>query len=193
VTPDEQKEVTAILVRMNEGSRAGTRALRAIQLKSELQEGLRAQGVNPVTQINWLMTNLVGNIRTMLLVMTILIVVVSGVGIFVSIYNSMADRRREIAIMRALGASRGTVFSIILTESILLCLGGGILGMMLGHGLVLVGSPFLEARTGILLNPWVFEALELILIPILLGLASLVGFIPAMTAYRTDVAETLSD
>ena len=106
--------------------------LFAGRLKSRYQ----AQAVNPISEMRSLMEGIVGNVQIMLLVLTSLIIVVSGVGIFVSIYNSMADRKREIAVMRALGAQRTTVFSIILTESVLLCLGGGVLGLLLGHGLV---------------------------------------------------------
>jgi len=61
-------------------------------------------------QITKLLRDVVGNIRIMLLVMTILIIIVSGVGIFVSIYNSMSDRKREIAIMRASGRGGGRCF-----------------------------------------------------------------------------------
>lgn len=188
--PDAQKEVTAILVRMK-GDRL--RGFTTIKFQSELQEANQAQAVNPIQQISWLMTNIVGNIRTMLVVLTSLIILVSGVSIFVSIYNSMSDRKREIAIMRALGAGRTAVFTIILSESVLLCLGGGILGIILGHGLVFIAAPIIEARSGLLINPFAFNSVELILLPILVVLASLVGFIPAMTAYRTDVASTLSD
>jgi putative ABC transport system permease protein len=190
--PDVQKEVTAVLVRMK-GSSYGVRVTRTINFQSELREGLQAQAVNPVQQIRWLMDNIVGNVRTLLVVLTGLIIVVSGVGIFVSIYNSMADRKREIAIMRALGARRETVFAIILTESIILCLGGGILGLLLGHGLVFAAAPIVGAKAGILLDPFAFEPLELVLFPVLLALASLIGFIPGLTAYRTDVAKTLSE
>ncbi|HCO26980.1 MAG TPA: ABC transporter permease, partial [Gimesia maris] len=188
--PDAQKEVTAILVQMK-GDRL--RGFSSIKFQSELKEGNQAQAVNPIQQISWLMENIVGNIRTMLIILTSLIIVVSGVGIFVSIYNSMSDRKREIAIMRALGAGRTTVFGIILSESVLLCLGGGILGIILGHGLVFVAAPIIEARSGLLINPFAFSSTELILLPVLVVLASLVGFIPAMTAYRTDVASTLSN
>ncbi|QDT18575.1 ABC transporter permease [Gimesia chilikensis] len=188
--PDAQKEVTAILVQMK-GDRL--RGFSTIKFQSELQEANQAMAVNPIRQISWLMQNIVGNVRTMLVVLTSLIIIVSGVSIFVSIYNSMADRKREIAIMRALGAGRTTVFAIILSESVLLCLGGGILGILLGHGLVFVAAPIIEARSGLLINPLAFNSLELVLLPILIVLASLVGFIPAMTAYRTDVASTLSD
>lgn len=188
--PDAQKEVTAILVQMK-GDRL--RGFTTIKFQSDLKEANQAQAVNPIRQISWLMINIVGNVRTMLIVLTALIIVVSGVSIFVSIYNSMSDRKREIAIMRALGAGRTTVFSIILSESVLLCLGGGLLGILLGHGLVFIASPIIEARSGLLINPFAFSSVELILLPVLVVLASLVGFIPAMTAYRTDVASTLSD
>ena len=129
----------------------------------------------------------------LLLFLTGLIVVVAGIGIFVSIYNSMADRRREIAIMRSLGAHRTTVLGIILGEAVLLCVGGGTLGFLLGHGLVVIAAPIIEARAGLLIDPWKFEWLELFLFPALLVMAVLVGLLPALTAYRTDVAQSLSE
>jgi putative ABC transport system permease protein len=184
-TSDLMKEVTAILV--------VTRSQPAsVFLSNELKKGFQAQAVNPVTAMSRLMNLFVGSARQLLLFLTGMIVVVSGVSIFVSIYNSMADRKREIAIMRALGASRQTVFSIILVESVLLCVGGGILGILLGHGLVFAAAPVIAERTGLLINPLAFEKIELVLIPVLIVLASLIGFVPGMTAYRTDVAKTLS-
>ena len=188
--PDIQKEVTAILLQMK-GDRVG--GFFTMQLQQELKEGFKAQAVNPVQQIRWLMQNVIGNVRTMLVVLTALIIVVSGVGIFVSIYNSMADRKKEIAIMRALGAQRKTVSAIVLTESILLCLAGGVLGVLLGHGLVFAAAPIVEQRSGVLIDPFAFEMTELVILVVLVVLASLVGFIPAMTAYRTDVAKTLTE
>lgn len=182
--PDEQKEVTAVLVNAKH-------EIASIQLRAAINEGPYAQAAVPFQEINWIMKNVVGNVRTLLVVLTALILVVSGVGIFVSIYNSMADRRREIAVMRALGAQRSTVFSLIFLESILLCVGGGLFGILLGHGMVVLAAPILEVKTGLLINPWAFETLELILLPVLIALASLVGIVPGLTAYRTDVAKTL--
>jgi putative ABC transport system permease protein len=184
--PDDLKEVSFILVRTKSPT-------ASIMLAAELNEGMRAQAVNPIIVISRLMKLVVGNTRKLLLFLTTLIVVVAGIGIFVSIYNSMSDRKREIAIMRALGASRVTVFSIILGESLLLCLGGGILGLLMGHGLVVVAAPFIESQAGIMVNPWSFDVMELVLFPILIGMATLVGFLPGLTAYRTDVADSLSD
>jgi putative ABC transport system permease protein len=137
------------------------------------------------------MENVHGNVQNALLVLIAVIILVSGVSIFVSIYNSMSDRRREIGIMRALGAQRRSVFAIVLAESTVLCMGGGILGWLLGHGIAVVASPAVTARTGLLLNPWAVNPWEIVLFPVLLVLAILVGFLPGMTAYRTNVADAL--
>jgi putative ABC transport system permease protein len=183
---DDEKEVTAILVRIKPGS-----ALAGPMLRGKINDGLTAQAVNPFEQINWLMKNLVGNVRVALLVLTAFILLVSGVGIFVSIYNSLAERRREIAVLRALGASRRTIFSIILGEATLLCLLGGLFGLLLGHALVFIAAPIVEARSDMLVNPFAFEPAELLLLPGLLVIALLVGWGAGTAAYRTDVAKGL--
>lgn len=183
--PDLQKEVTSILVLVKN-------PIVAPLMEGELKKGFKVMGVNPIKPMRQLMVDVLGGVRVLLLVLTGLIILVSAIGIFVSIYNSMSARRREIGILRALGARRQTVFSIILLESLLLCLGGGLLGLLLGHGLVFLASPMVEARAGIIMQPWTFTSYELVLIPALLGLATLVGFLPGLTAYRTDVAEALT-
>jgi putative ABC transport system permease protein len=124
--------------------------------------------------------------------MTVLIVIVAGVSILVSIYNSMSERSHDIAVMRALGASRGAVMAIILVESILLSLLGGLLGVLLGHGMIGLASPYVVERTGVSLGLFEFDWQELVLIPGLVVLASLVGLLPAVAAYRTDVAKSLA-
>lgn len=190
---DLQKGVTAILV-ITRGKDEKTRNGSAIRLNADLNRmAVGPQSVPPVSVLTEIRTTLIGNINLALFALTVLIIVVSGIGIFVSIYNSMSDRRREIAIMRALGAQRGTVFSVILLESLALCVGGGLLGLALGHALVMVASPIVEARSGFLINPFAFETAELWLIPAMIGMATLVGFLPGLTAYRTDVAAALSE
>ena len=188
--PEAQKEVTAIL--LNIQGEIGEKVLAESRLMSRLNEGVQAQAVKPIVQIDRMMQTLIGPIRTLLIGLTSLIIVVSGIGIFVSIYNSMADRKKEIAIMRALGARRQTVLTVILAESTLLCVVGGLTGFVLAHLLILVASPVV-AGYGLVIDPWTFAWGELVLLPVLIALASLVGFVPGMTAYRTDVARTLSD
>ncbi|MGL6225645.1 MAG: ABC transporter permease [Thermoguttaceae bacterium] len=150
-----------------------------------------AQAVRPTEIIAFLFEKIIGNIQIVLLILAALVIVVAGIGMMVSIYNSMNERRQEIAIMRALGASRVTVMLIILLESILLSLGGGALGVIMGHSLILVFGPLISSATGIVVSAWHFQWAELVLIPGLIALASLVGYLPAVIAYRTDVAQSL--
>ncbi len=184
-TPEAMKEVTSILVKTRSD-------FDAISLSGDLKKGFQAMAVNPIRPIQRLMKNVLGNVQKALVVLTAVIIAVSGVSIFVSIYNSMSDRRREIGIMRALGAQRSTVFSIVVAEATVLCLGGGMMGWLLGHGISILAAPAVSARTGLLLNPWSVNPMEFVLFPVLLVLAILVGFLPAMTAYRTNVADALN-
>ena len=181
------KEISAILIKTDPD-----KPYLGVSLMSDLQTGYQAMAANPVRTIQRLMNGLIGNIQKALVALTAIIILVSGVGIFVSIYNSMSDRRREIGIMRALGAQRMHVFGIILAESALLCIGGGLIGWLTGHGIAVVASPWIVNQTGLLINPWALNVWEAVLFPVLVGLAVLVGFLPAMTAYRTNVADSLS-
>jgi putative ABC transport system permease protein len=203
--PLEQREITSLLL-------LTTNPLVAPGLKNGVNEGKDAQAVFPVQVIYNLFDSIINPIRTAFLVLTSLTCVVSGLSILVSIYNSMSERRHEIAVMRALGAGRETVFVIILLESALLALGGGFIGWVLGHGVCVALSPEVEQQTGVTIGflnmepsvapfEWLGFAqawasalripLEWLIIPGLLLLAVLVGFWPAVTAYRTDVAKSL--
>ncbi|MCA9121615.1 MAG: ABC transporter permease [Planctomycetaceae bacterium] len=202
--PVEQREVTAILLRT-------VNPMIAVGLPTTINEGPVAQCVLPIREITNLFSFIVAPIQAALLGITALVCVVSGISILVSIYNSMSDRKHEIAVMRALGASRGTVMTVILFESILLSVGGGMIGWIGAHSLMSlpIVSNTVEQRTGVPVGFTSFappiENLELfglgpiigsvppelLLIPALLLLAVSVGFLPAMAAYRTDVAKSL--
>lgn len=198
----EEREVTAILVRTT------TPAVTPV-LKNVINEGLQAQAVLPVLEIYNLFESIVRPFQMLLLALTGLICLVSGVSILVSIYNSMSDRRHEIAVMRALGANRGTVMTIILLESILLSLAGGTAGWVSAHGLNAIASSRIEAQTGVTVHfwdlappirdvdIWGLEAIigrvspEALIVPALIALAIVVGLLPAIAAYRTDVSKSL--
>ncbi len=182
--PEDQREVTAILLR--------TDPVRGMQLPTLVNEGQVAQIVLPIGEITKLFTGLVGPVRWLILMLAILVVIEAGIGMMVAIYNTMSERRREIAVMRALGAQRRTILTIVLLESILLSLLGGLAGLALGHGLVALASPLVVSYAGISVGAFAFDIMEVYLVPGLILLAAVVGFLPAMAAYRTDVAKTLS-
>ncbi len=205
--PVEQREVTAVLVRTVSGEVVPG-------LQNTINEDQVAQAVLPILEIYRLFDTFVRPIQRILLALTVMICIVSGVSILVSIYNSMSDRRHEIGVMRALGASRNVVMSVILIEAIMLSMAGGALGWTMGHTINALAAARIEQQTGVSIGFWTLappvklaEALgadpdivwlehlrvssELLLVPGLILLAIVVGIFPAITAYRTDVAQAL--
>jgi putative ABC transport system permease protein len=121
-----------------------------------------------------------------------LIVVVASASILASIYNSMNERRREIAILRALGARRLTVFGSIVVESASIAVIGMIIGFVFYGVIVVVASSIIRVQTGVVINPLAFHPVMLFAPIGIISLAALCGVFPAIKAYRTDVASSMS-
>jgi putative ABC transport system permease protein len=183
--PIEQREVTAILVRTS--SHLVTPGMENI-----INEGPVAQAVLPIREIYNLFSFIVEPVQYVLLFLTAMICVVSGISILVSIYNSMSERRHEIAVMRALGAGRATVMTIILLEAMLLSMMGGGAGWLAAHVGNVIFSPYIEEQTGVSVGMLTFALpAEPLIVPALLILAVVVGLVPGISAYQTDVARSL--
>jgi putative ABC transport system permease protein len=128
----------------------------------------------------------------LLLAVSGLVVVMAAVSVFVAIYNSMSERRRPIAIMRALGARRGTVLSIVILEAAALSLFGALGGLAFGHLLTAAAGGAISARSGVPISALAFHPQELGVVAGVLVLGALAGLLPALKAYRTDIADGLS-
>ena len=164
--PMEQRQVSAILVRSSDPTGMGAMYMERPINKGVLRSSLdwstyqptknlkqdAAQAVLPIREIESLLAMFVTPIQYVLLFLTAMICLVSGISILVSIYNSMAERRKEIAVMRALGAGRLTVMMIILAESVILSMLGGICGWVGGHLLNVFVNRFVEPQTGVRLS-----------------------------------------
>ena len=183
--PLEKRDITAVLVRPGNG-------MFAVNMQQAIKKSLRAQAASPIEEIGLLFGNFVDPVKYALLSLTVVVCLVSAISILVSIYNSMNERKRDIAVMRALGARRDLVLMVVLLESLLIACGGGLLGWFAGHFIGLLSSSFVEDRTGVrigFLNT--LTVYEWALVPGLMLLATLAGIIPALVAYRTNVARNL--
>ncbi len=183
--PLEKRDVVAVLVKPGN-------PLFAIQIERPVNKTMRMQAVSPIAEVSNMLEMFVGPVKNALLGLTIVVCVVSGISILVSIYNSMSDRRRDIAVMRALGARRDIVLFVVLLESLLIAILGGMLGWFAGHAVGVACADMVEERTGLQIGFFnTITAYELTLIPGLVVLATLAGIIPALVAYRTDVSKNL--
>jgi putative ABC transport system permease protein len=136
--------------------------------------------------------NVVGLVEDVLSVILAIVAIVVLLYLFVSMYSAAFERRREIATMRALGARRTTILCAVLLESCALAVAGGIAGILAGHGAAYVGASLLAARGGPVAHPFSLSALQPLTLVTVVGLGALAGLLPAVLAYRTEVAENLA-
>ncbi len=165
--------------------------ITAFGLYREINDREDAMAAFPAAEIRKLF-DIVGNIDRLLLAQAILILIVAGVAIAVSIYNSMSERRREIAILRALGARRATIFSIVLLEAVIICLVGAAAGLVGGHVVVGLANGALYKASGFVIPAFHIQPLEWYILGVAVILGAVAGLGPAFGAYRTDVAKNLA-
>ena len=103
----------------------------------------------------------------------------------------MNERRREIAIMRSLGARRAQIVRIILQEALLISLIGSVLGVVLCHVATYDLSPLVADLTGVSVDWMAFSVDELWLIVGVAVLGGLAGVLPAIKGSMTEVADNL--
>jgi putative ABC transport system permease protein len=178
------KPLTAVLIRPRRLSDIPT-------LHRELNVAPDSQAVIP-SAVLLTIFNLLSLAEEVIKLMLTIVAVIMLLYLFVSMYSTTLQRRREIATMRALGARRLTILTIILLESSIITLMGGILGLFGGYGIAQLGAQILAERGGLVLSPPVFTPLQPLILAGVVGLGTLAGLIPAIMAYRTEVAENLA-
>lgn len=183
---EEEAAVSAVLVKM----RAGSPLLLEPFLR-EIDDSREAQAVRPAQEVAALF-DVVAIAQRVLGWVAWLVVAVACAGVAVSLYASTAARRGEIAVLRALGARRRTVFLVVELEAALVCGLGALGGLLLGRGGALLAAPLVEARAGVRLDLWGGAGAEAWLLPLVVALGGLAGLLPAARAYRADVRTHLA-
>jgi putative ABC transport system permease protein len=136
--------------------------------------------------------DLLGLAENALLVVSGLVVLVGLTVMLAALLTGLNERRREMAILRALGARPGQIFALVLGESMALALAGAAFGVLLLQGALLLAGPMLQARLGLAIAGWPPSSHELILLAAVLGCGLLAGLFPAWRAYRYSVADGMT-
>lgn len=150
-----------------------------------------ASAVNPAWEMRRFFDSFLKGSRLLLLTISAMVTIVAAVGILVSIYNSVSARVKEIAILRALGATRLRVLSLICLEAGLIGLIGSVAGLVAGHAAGAVGNIFFERYVGESINYLAFDSSEWGYLAIVVLVAIIAGLVPALKAYKTPVATNL--
>jgi putative ABC transport system permease protein len=183
---DSHKEVSAVMLKFK-GPQAGFSLDQSIN-----RQGKSATLAWPIGRIMADLFEKIGWMNRILGLVAGLVAVVAAGSILASLYNTMNERRREFAILRALGARRRTVFSAIVLESTAVAILGTLLGYLVYAAIVVVAAQVIRQQTGVVLDPFRFHP-SLAWTPAgMAALGALAGVVPALKAYATDVASHLS-
>jgi putative ABC transport system permease protein len=104
----------------------------------------------------------------------------------------MSARARDIAILRALGARRRTVFGAVVGEAVVIGVLGSALGFVVFGILAATVATIIRAQAGVVLEPWQWNTVFAWAPAVFTGLCLLGGVVPAIKAYRVPVAETIA-
>ena len=160
-------------------------------LKFTINQSDRNQLVVP-NEVMPQLFNIIGWVDRVLIAIAAILTVLSALFLFFSLLSALRERRRDLALFRALGATRKTVMGLVIFEALIISLLGGILGLFLGHGLIGVGAHFVKVETGVAFTAGYLSRTDWLVLPgaVLLGL--LASLLPALQAYRLGVLKNLS-
>ena len=178
--------ITAFLV----GLHSRPLALRLQRFVNEY-EGEPLMAILPGATLQQLW-DLVGVAEVALISVAVLVVVAGLIGMTTTLLAGLAERRREMAVLRAVGAGRGWVFALLIVESAMLAATAAIVGVAAAHGAMFAGRAVLEDRFGLALaggTPGLFD-LAVVLGVTLAG--ALAATFPAWRAYRYSLADGLT-
>jgi putative ABC transport system permease protein len=135
---------------------------------------------------------LIGVAEKALLVVSGFVVLVGLVGMLTALLTGLNERRREMAILRSVGARPVHIFSLIIGEAVLLTSLGIVLGIVLLFGLLMLAKPVLLARFGVNLGLTAFSLYELGLMGAVWFAGLLVGIIPGWRIYYYSLTDGLT-
>jgi putative ABC transport system permease protein len=135
---------------------------------------------------------IVGAAERTLLAVSALVVVVGLAGMLVALLTSLSERRREMAILRSVGARPTHVFVLILGEAAFLTLAGIALGCAALYLALIAGQPWLESHLGLLIGVGWPSTHELGLMCVVAVAGVLIGLIPAYRIYRYSLADGMT-
>ena len=186
LTSYEDKSITSLLVKFK------GRNIQALNMARNINENTNFQAATPAIEINRLYT-LLGVGEEALKAMALLIIFVSGLSIFISLFSSLRERKYELAVMRTLGARPGFLFQLIIFEGIIIAVLGCFCGIALSHGSMVLLADFLEKSYRYDFSAAIFLKEEIYIFGGSLVIGVIAAIIPAFQASKTDIHATLAD
>jgi len=183
---DPDKQITALLLKFK------GKSYQALNMQRNINKNTEMQAATPAIEITRLF-NLMDAGEQALRILAMVIIFVSGLSVFISLYSSLRDRRYELALMRVSGASPVQLFILIIMEGLILAIVGYAFGMLLSHGGMQFFAGVMKASNRYSFSGLQFLPGELYLLFGALAIGFVAAVLPAIQASRTDISETLAE
>jgi putative ABC transport system permease protein len=179
------EEITALLVKVRN-------PLAKLTLPRAINDNSKLQAASPAIEINRLFTLLGFGLDTLQYI-ALAIIVISGISVFVSLYNSLKERRYEMALMLSMGATRARLFGLLLLEGLMIALIGFAAGILLSRlGLAMLGRN-VEDNFHYDLNALTLLPEEGLLLLGTVAIGLLAAALPSLGIYRINISRTLAE
>ncbi len=135
---------------------------------------------------------IVGVAETALAAVSAMVVFTALIGMMAMIFSGLNERRREMAILRSIGARPSTVFTLLLMEAAAMTLAGIVFGIAILYTILWIVRPIIDARFGLYLPLEPLDLREWKLLGLIAITGALVSIAPAIRAYRLSLADGMS-
>lgn len=186
LTADSSKQITALLLQFK------MRNVQTLNFQRNLNENTDMQAATPALELNRLF-EMMGVGESALKALAGLIVVVSGLSIFIALFNSLRERRYELALLRVMGSGRERLFLLIILEGLILSFIGFVIGIALSHGAMQILGKYMTDAYRYTFSGKIWLAQEGYLLIGALVIGFVAAIIPAFSAYKTDISKTLGN
>jgi putative ABC transport system permease protein len=179
-------EITAVLLKIRN-------QMAKLTWQRVIPQNTKMQAVSPAFEVNRLF-GLFGIGVTALQYLAYGIMLISGISIFIALFNTLKERKAEFALMRVNGAGRFQLLKVVMIESLLLCVVGFVFGTILGRVALSFLSNSSEEDFKMSFNPYEFlweKEGTLFLVTIFVGFIA--ALIPAIKAYNLNISKTLAN
>lgn len=180
------QEITSLLVKFRGQN------FQTLNLARNINENTNLLAASPAIEMNRLYAN-IGVGEEALRALAWLIVLVSGLSIFIALFNSLKNRKYELALIRVMGGTRSILFLLIITEGLLIAGMGFVAGILLSNfGMTLFADAIRKAYR-YSFSAWEFSSKEAWLLVASLLIGFIAAVIPAVQASRTEISKTLAE
>jgi putative ABC transport system permease protein len=182
---EEEKQVTSALIRFRN-------PMGLIALPRQINQNTSMQAALPSIEINRLFSLLGVGIDT-LRALALVIIIIAGVSVFISLFNSLKERKYEMALMLSMGATRTRLFFMLLLEGLILAITGYLSGIFLSRAGLWLFSRAAEEDFHYSIREFNVLPEELYLLAGALLLGLLAAALPSLGIYRLNISRTLAE